>query len=228
MKTLPALLVAVALISPAFSQNAVSDRNTALQEIQKRLKGPVVIPAFKPILLHTGKPITQNDKAQLMVSAAKISAANMPAQKWQKSNIKATETPTVTNAIITPAQMFQGDLVIASADRPESINPGFNELRFFPNVSSFLDIFFAAKANMTYTLSFKVSAPFSNPQYTISSGSPQQVTLSSTQTFTGTDGSSEFAIALVSNNAGTIEVGLFSTNAMWDFESCEIIGTPIN
>ena len=221
MKTLPALLVAVALISPAFAQN------TALQEIQKHLKGPVVSPAFKPILLHTGKPITQSDKAQLQVSAAKTYAAKAPAMK-ARMRTQQTAPPAPMQAIITPAQMFQGDLVIASADRPESINPGFNELRFFPNVSSFLDIFFAAKANMTYTLSFKVSAPFSNPQYTISSGSPQQVTLSSTQTFTGTDGSSEFAIALVSNNAGTIEVGLFSTNAMWDFESCEIIGTPIN
>src|SRR5271157_165989 len=107
MKNLAALLVTVALVSPAISQNAPVHLNTALQETQKRHPGPYATPAFKPILLHTGKPITPNDKAQLVASALKMYAATMPAQQpWQKSNIKATDTaPTVTHAILTPAQM---------------------------------------------------------------------------------------------------------------------------
>src|SRR5271157_3297694 len=108
MKNLAALLVTVALVSPAISQNAPVHLNTALQETQKRHPGPYATPAFKPILLHTGKPITPNDKAQLVASALKMHAANMPVQKsWQKSNIKVTDTtPTLTQALITPTQMF--------------------------------------------------------------------------------------------------------------------------
>jgi len=108
MKSLATLLVAVALAYPAFAQNAALHPNPALQEALKRHPGPYATPAFKPILLHTGKPITPNDKAQLVASALKMHAANMPVQKsWQKSNIKVTDTtPTLTQALITPTQMF--------------------------------------------------------------------------------------------------------------------------
>ncbi|MGA3262885.1 MAG: hypothetical protein ABSC47_02440 [Terracidiphilus sp.] len=223
MKSFTALLVAVALVCPAFAQNVALQQKAALQEIQKRLKGPVVSPAFKPILLHTGKPITQNDKAQLVASAVKMYAATMPAQKpWQKSNIKATDTePTVTQAIITPSQMFQGDLVIAEASMPIFVSPGTNSLKFVPDETSALDIFFAAKPNMSYILTFKVNSQSPNPQFRVGGNGSLEIS-------NGSAGSNEFAIALVSNITGTIDVNLFSHNAYWNFESCEITGTPIN
>jgi hypothetical protein len=224
MKTIPALLVVAALTFPAFAQNAALQRNAELQEIQNRLKGPVVIPAFKPILLHTGKPITKNDKAQLVTSVAQISAANVPVQKWQKSNIKIKEAPvpTATQVTVSPSQMFQNDIVYAEAVTPEFVNPGLNSLLFKSGENSALDIFFKAEANMSYILTFKVSSSSSNPQFKISGS------VGGYETFTGSSGSNEFAYVMVANSAGTLNVDLYSTNSYWKFESCEITGTPIN
>jgi len=68
MKSLTALLVAAALILPAFAQNVALHPNPVLQDAQKRHTGPIAILAIKPILLHTGKPLTQNDKQLLLAS----------------------------------------------------------------------------------------------------------------------------------------------------------------
>ncbi len=222
MKTLPALLVAVALISPAFAQN------TALQEIQKHLKGPVVSPAFKPILLHTGKPITQSDKAQLQVSAAKTYAAKAPAMK-ARMRTQQTAPPAPMQAIITPSQWSsQNGLVLLAATAPGWVSPSVNMLQFNSDKSSYLTIVFVVEANMTYTFTWKVNDFSSNPQFTILTGLPGDSSVSNSETFTGSDISSEFAYALVASHGGVITVSLYSPNTIWEFESCEIIGTPIN
>ncbi len=223
MKRFPALLVAAALISPAFAQNVAYQRKAALQEIRKRHPGPVATPAIKPILLHTGKPITPNDKAQLVTSAKKSYAATMPAQKsWQQSNIKATETPTVTHAILTPSQMFQGDLVFGEAYSPIFMSPGKNEVQFSYGEPSELVVTFTAKDNTIYTLNFKVTAVTDNQQFTIGDYGDN------VESFTGSGMSNEFAYALIAKNTGSLMVELFSSNAEWQFNSCEITGTPIN
>jgi hypothetical protein len=224
MKALTALFVTVALISPAFSQNVAFQRKAALQEIRKRHPGPYATPAIKPILLHTGKPITPNDKAQLVTSAKKIYAATMPAQKpWQQSNIKATDTtPTVTHAIITPSQMFQGDLVFGEAYSPIFMSPGKNEVQFSYGEPSELVVTFTAKANMIYTLNFKVTAVTDNQQFTIGDYGDN------VESFTGSGMSNEFVYALIAKSTGSLMVELFSSNAEWQFNSCEITGTPIN
>ncbi len=223
MKALPALLVAVALVSPAFAQNVALQSNPAFQEKQKKHPGPVAIPAIKPILLHTGKPISPNDKAQLVVSAAKMYAATMPTQKhWQTSNIKATDTaPSATDVIITPAQMFQGDQVFARVYSPILMSPGENWIWFQSGGNSVLDVTFTANANMIYSLIFKVNALTNNQQFTV------EDSWSNAGSFTGSGEYNEFAYSLIAQSAGSFEIKLYSTNAQWEFESCEIIGTPI-
>ncbi len=224
MKTIPALLVAAALISTAFAQNVALHPNPALQDAQKRHPGPIAIQAIKPILLHTGKPISANDKTQLVASAIKAYAATMPAQThWQKPNIQATDsTPTVTQATLTPAQMFQGNLVFGEVRSPIFMSPGKNELEFQSGYDSELLVTFAAKTGMIYTLIFKVTAETNNQQFTI-----EDINLNEAS-FTGSGQYNEFAYTLIAQNAGSLSLSLHSSNAQWFFNSCEITGTPIN
>jgi len=70
MKMFTALLMAVALFSPAFSQKVTLSPGT-----HPRPKISIVAPATTPILLHTGKPITADEKKQLLTSAIKAYAA---------------------------------------------------------------------------------------------------------------------------------------------------------
>ncbi len=224
MKTIPALLVAAALISTAFAQNVALHPNPALQDAQKRHPGPIAIQAIKPILLHTGKPISANDKTQLVLSAKKMYAANMPVQKsWQKPNIKATDTtPTITDVIITPTQMFQKDLIVGQAYSPVFVSPGDNELLFGHSISSNLVVTFTAKANMIYTIAFKVNALSANQQFTIADSAGNGTS------FTGSVNSNEFAYAVVASSAGSFSIQLYSLSDEWLFNSCEITATPIN
>jgi hypothetical protein len=224
MKTLPALLVAVALISPAFAQNVALHPNLSLQEAQKRHPGPIATPAFKPILLHTGKAISANDKTQLVISAKQMYAATtLTRTPEQKPNIKAVDTtPKVTDVTITPAQMFQGNQVFGRAYSPILMSPGENWIWFQSGVNSDLDITFTANANMIYSLIVKVRALTNNQQFTI------EDSWANAESFTGSGEFNEFAYSLIAKSAGSFEIKLYSTNAQWEFESCEIIGTPIN
>jgi hypothetical protein len=109
MKKLLALLAAVALVSPAFTQKA------AFQGTHPRPKPPIVAPAITPILLHTGKPITLDQKQQLMVSAIKSFAVNRTVQKPPAPASAST---------ITPNQMYKKGVVDAIAYAPYFVGFG--------------------------------------------------------------------------------------------------------
>jgi hypothetical protein len=221
MKNLTTLFVALALVTPAFAQNP------ALQEIQKNRKGTVVTPAVKPVLLHTGKPITQNDKIQLHASVVKAYSAKMPGMKI-KMQPQETAAPTATSATISPSHMFQNGLAVTEANAPLYVNMDLNEFMFSPGETSYLDFIFTVQANMTYALTFKVSSFTQNPQFTIFPSLPSKGAATGSETFTGSYGNDEFAYAFVSNSAGIMYVTVYSPNVYWTFTSCEITATPIS
>ena len=175
MKALTALLVTVALVTPAFAQNPT------LQDLLKKQKGSIVVSATKPVLLHTGKPITANDKKQLLSTVVKT-YKTIP----RLAGVKVTNTGAAqsapTSATLTPQMMYTKGLVKAVAYTPAEASPGENLLMFY----------------------------------------------SGDETFTGVFGNNEFAYLVTSNSQGTIHVSLYSSNATWDFTSCEITATPIN
>ena len=72
MKKLAALLVAVALVSPAFAQKLT------FQGTHPKPKLATVAPASRPVLLHTGRPITPDQKRQLMASVTKGTTTRPP------------------------------------------------------------------------------------------------------------------------------------------------------
>jgi hypothetical protein len=221
MKSLAALLVAVALVSSAFAQNPIQ------QERQKNRKGPVVAPAFKPILLHTGKPITPNDKQQLLVSVKKTYAIKSPGVKVTMKPQQAP-APVAKTVTLTWPSMSQAGFVDTEWNNPSYVNPELSQITFGPGESSYIDFIFVATANTTYTMTFKVSAFTQNPQYTILPSYPPGNGPNGIETFAGNANNDEFAYSFVSNASGILIVSLYSPNAYWTFGSCEIMATPIN
>jgi hypothetical protein len=102
MKKLAALLVAVALFSPAFAQKST------FQGTHPRPKAATVAPASKPVLLHTGKPITPDQKRQLMATVTKASAPRTPvgAAKVQNSILSAAAN------VLTPDQLYMNGVYV--------------------------------------------------------------------------------------------------------------------
>lgn len=222
MKTLAALLVAVAFIPSVLAQNA------ALQEVQNNRKGPVVVPATKPILLHTGRPITQNDKNQLLASVMKTHALKSPGPKGTMKT-QQVAAPAATTVTITPSQMFQIGFVATELIAPTYVNPELNEFMFAPGESSYLRIDIQVKANTTYVLTFKANSLSPNPNFTLWAATSTPGEENNAESFVGVAGpNNEFAYAFVSNSTGVMSVNVNSSNANWVFTSCEISAIPVN
>jgi hypothetical protein len=225
MKMLTAMLVVVALISPAFSQKVT------FQGTHPRPKPPIVAPAITPILLHTGKPITVDDKKQLLASAIKAYSAKTPAKYWKVSTASAYTAPIV----LTPDNMSVNGVAYGVAQLPLDINYADGVISFLPKSAfayqgtvSSLYFGITVQANTAYLIIPKVfftSEDVPYPQFTLlgAFGGPPPA-----QTFTGNMGSNEFAYAFVSSNSGDVAVEMLSPNSAWQFLSCEITATPLN
>jgi hypothetical protein len=219
MKKLTALLVAVALISPAFAQKLT------FQGTHPRPKLAIVAPASKPVLLHTGKPITADEKKQLLTSATKAYAAQFP-----KAKFKMPVTLPATPPMLTPDNMVLNGVGYGMAVLPTVVDYYNGYIAFNPGVSgsnNSLILFINVQPNTAYLIIPKVfSSSTENPQITISAflgtgGTPTN------QTFTGSMGNNEFAYAFTSNSSGYVQLDLWSPNSSWNFLSCEITATPM-
>jgi hypothetical protein len=220
MKALSALLVAVALICSAIAQNSTQ------KGMQLHRQTPTTVPAVKPILLHTGKPITQTDKQQLRASVIKSYAVKSSGAKGTMKP-QQTAAPAARTVTLTWSSMFQNGFVDTEWNNPY-VNSELSQITFSPGESSYLDFIFVATANTTYTMTFKVNAWTQNPQYTILPSYPPGNSPNGSETFAGNTGNDEFAYSFVSNAAGILIVSLYSPNAYWTFGSCEVMATPIN
>ncbi len=212
MKKLSALFVAVALFTPAFVQHANGQANARKPEptLQKV--------TVKPLLLHTGKPLTAQEKVQQLASLTKKSP----------QLIKVSTTPT-----ITPGSMYIPGVVMPRAISPFVVD--FNSggiLQFNPGSASNLILYIEAQPNTAYMLAITVNSTAASPQYTAETGVinmtiPGLNTVP--ETFTGSKGNTEFAYAFISSGStSTIPVTIFSPNTMWSFVKCEITSTPMN
>jgi hypothetical protein len=124
-----ALVLVVVLVASTFAQNA------GLNQIKKNLKPQSVAPAAKPILLHTGKPITANDKKQIQASVLKSLGGKVPAVN---SAIKPQvgSVPVAKTVTLSPTSMFQTGFVCTECNQPSYVNMELNQITFGPNASS--------------------------------------------------------------------------------------------
>lgn len=225
MKKLASLLVAVALLMPAFAQNA------AFQGTHPKPKQAIVAPSITPILLHTGKPLTVDEKKQFLASVIKAYSIKVPAKNSKGWTAAASNAPTV----LTPDNMNVNGVAYGVMQLPMEVNYADGFISFLPKSSvsyqgttSYLYIGITVQPNTAYMVIPKVFLPSSgaqNPQFTLTGafGGPPPP-----QTFTGNLGINEFAYAFVSNSSGAVAVAMFSPNGAWQFLSCEIIATPLN
>jgi hypothetical protein len=224
MKKLAALLVAVALFSPAFAQKIT------FQGTHPKPKLATVAPASKPVLLHTGKPITPDQKRQLMISVTKGAAPRTLAGPAKVSNsVLSSELN-----LLTPDQLYVNGAYIdaygARIDQYDGVlafGPGGPTLA---NPSSMV-INVTVKPNTAYTLLIKMSIigafqlpPNTPGGITIStySGAKSVGGLNAPQTFNAPQGENEFAYSFVANSAGNLPITISSPDLSWSFESCEI------
>ena len=209
MKKLTALFVAVALVSPAFAQK------TAFQGTHPRPKLATVAPASKPVLLHTGKPITPDQKRQLAMTVARASAPKGSTGTMQIKNL----TQSAGSTVLTAEQTFMNGASMES-NNPYEVNEYVGFLTFTPGNTHTLTIFVPVNQNTIYTLAIKVQVgPSQNPQMTIVS---QGNSVQNSETLSLSVGDNEFAYAFATNSAGSSMVTLYSPNSSWAFESCEI------
>jgi hypothetical protein len=220
MKKLSALFVAVALFAPSFAQKVTLSPGT-----HPRPKATIVAPAITPILLHTGKPITADEKKQLLASAIKAYAAQVPKAKF-KMPVSLPTTP----PLLTTDNMVLNGVGYGMANQPSVVDYYNGYIAFNPGVSgsyNSLILFINVQPNTAYLIIPKVFSPSTeNPQITISAflgtgGTPTN------QTFTGSMGNNEFAYAFTSNSSGYVQLQIWSPNSFWNFLSCEITATPM-
>jgi len=209
MKKLSALLVAVTFVSPAFAQKPT------FQGIHPRPKLPVVATAGKPLILHTGKPITPDQKRQLMTEVANTSFPKSTSGGMQTRNL----TQSSGSIVLTAEQTFTNGASM-EADSPDQVNAYVGFLTFLSGNQHKLIIFVPVNKNTIYTLAIKVNVYMGqNPQMTIVS---QGSSVMNSETVNLSIGENEFAYAYATNSTGSSMVTLSSPNADWAFESCEI------
>jgi hypothetical protein len=210
MKMLTALLMAVALFSPALAQK------TTLQVPSPKLKLHAVAPAAKPLLLHTGKPLTPNDKKQFLAAVIKTHPAGT-------SKPQASSAPASTIAL-TPHQVSQGNAYLIM-ENPGYVDATHNEFQINIGEKSNVSFVIAAQPNTAYLLAIKATAVYANPQFTVYTGTLGTDIPITSETFSGSQGDNEFAYGVVANSAGNILITIYSANSLWSFDNCEITST---
>jgi hypothetical protein len=212
MKMLVSLLAVLALVSPAIAQKIV------IQGTHPRPKVAIVAPAAKPVVLHTGKPITQDQKRQLLASAIQAYTAKLPAGQKKPQAAAQPATP----ATITVDQLNQEGVFFAYGISPQIVNPTEGLLIFNGNSSSSLIFMISARQNVAYILTVKVYANalpgHVNAQFIINNA----ISAQNAETVTAGPGENEIAYAFVSNSTGDIPVGIYSSNDEWNFVSAEL------
>jgi hypothetical protein len=206
MKMLTALLVAVALASPAFAQKMTVPATS-------KSKLHTVAPAAKPLLLHTGKPLTANDKHQFLATLIKTSPAGT-----RKPQVASAPPSTIT---LSPGQVSQGNAYLIM-ENPGYVDTTHNEFQINVGDRSNVSFVIAGQPNTAYLLAVKVTAVYANPQFTIYTGTLGTDTPITSENFTGSQGDNEFAYGVVSNSAGNILITIYSANSLWSFDNCEI------
>ncbi|MGA3161071.1 MAG: hypothetical protein ABSC77_07620 [Terracidiphilus sp.] len=210
MKQLAALLVTVALAVPAFAQKPNPQFTQAISKLH------IVAPAAKPLLLHTGKPLTQNDKNQFL--AALIKTAPASTRKHQES----AAPPSITT--LSPSQLSQGNAYFILMN-PSYVDITHGEVQFLYASTSNMLFVITAQPNTAYLLAIKVNAVYPATHFTIYTGASNGGPTTNPDTFAGSQGDNEFAYGVVSNSTGHILVTIYSADSFWSFTNCEITST---
>jgi len=210
MKLLTTLLVSVALLSTAFAQKTPPQFKQAISKLH------IVAPAAKPLLLHTGKPLTQIDKQKFLAAIIKTAPAGT-----RKPKVSSAPPSTIT---LTPQQAYQGNTSFGMMN-PSYVDILHGEFSFAPGAASNIIFIIKSQPNDAYLLAIKVNSFDSTPQFTIGTTDLDSGLIVNSENFTGSQGDIEFAYGVVANSEGVILVTIYSPHSYWSFESCQITST---
>lgn len=205
MKKFAAFLIAVALLNPAFAQKPTPQLTSPISKLH------TVTPAAKPLLLHTGMPLTANDKKQFLAAVIKTVPASV-----RKPQASSAPPSTIT---LTPTQTSQGNTYLI-LQNPGYVNFSDGEFRFINSNSSMLIFIINTQPNTAYLLATQVNIQdyaVNSPAHFIAMASDNNP-----ETFTAAKGNNEFAYGIVSNSTGYLMVMISSYDSTWSFTKCEI------
>jgi hypothetical protein len=233
MKKALFLILTAILCAPAFGQ-------VRYQGLHPRPQAPTVFPAHEPIILQTGRPITQADKQQLIVKAkntfhgAPVGKGGAAPQNFViGKSLQLASSPSGT-ASITPDQMVSGNLS-AVAWGVALWDPVDGNLEMAIGHQSFMIFDMNVNPNTLYVLTIKVITGTSAPVFTLQSTEKdgQAVSTHPPQTVNGTPYNgpqgavTEIAYAFDSNGTGTANVVISSGNSGWGFLGAELTASPM-
>ncbi|MGD0294886.1 MAG: hypothetical protein ABSB30_13630 [Terracidiphilus sp.] len=215
MKKLSALLLSVALFSPAFAQQS------AFQGMHPKPPANLVTPATKPILLHTGKSITPEQVQQLLESSIQEYAAGKSTFK------KFTVSSNPTGSVVFNLNMMKKDGVgYAVLNNPISADFSTGDLFFGPGAANNLTFVVDVQPNTAYVLVMKLWIADPDPKSL--SPSNAQLTFSpawsntNAQTIDVIPGGNEIAYSFVTGAKGSESITISSPSSNWVFASCKI------
>jgi hypothetical protein len=228
MKTLFALLVAIVLFSPAFAQKV-----TLPPGIRPKPPANLVAPATKPIILHTGKPITQDQVHQLLESSI---------QKYEAGKITSKQFANLKYYYVDPIvfnldMMHKDGVAFAAAINPMYVDfePG-GSIFFKHGAANNLTFFVKVQPDTAYTLVMKLNPENWPEKFTFSpasGGSAPSETITVTESDIENDPVTsanyvDIVYSFVSDSTGITAIVLYSPNAeQWAFISCQLSSVSI-
>jgi hypothetical protein len=247
MKKSPVLFAALALCSSVCAQKAPPQIQVVLPGTHPRPKLAAVVPAHKPLVLHTGRPITPVEKTQFLASLVRTAHTASPAgnaarpavrqqQQQQQSAQSAQPVPSVVT--LSPDLMYVNNVVSLAVQGCDTVDPADGLIRMEPGLPSNLVFTVNVKPNTAYMLAFKVYLPTASAQnmingQNVASSGPVQFTVwngpsnpspsnpaINLQTFNVNQGENEFVYGFDSTSTGQIPVLMYA-NTWWTFESAE-------
>jgi hypothetical protein len=233
MKKALFLVLTAILCAPAFGQ-------VRYQGLHPRPQAPTVFPAHEPIILVTGRPITEADKQQLIVKA-KNAFRGAPAGKGGAApqnlpivkSFQLASSPSGT-ASITPDQMVSGNLS-AVAYGVAMWDPVDGILGMALGHLNYMIFSMNVNPNTLYVLTVKVITGTSAPVFTMQACEKdgQTVNMFPPQTVNGTPfkdppgAVSEISYAFDSTGTGSVNIEVSSSNSGWGFLGAELIASPM-
>ncbi len=220
MKKFAVMSLAISLATTVLAQQPKFQGTHPLPKL------PLVNSVTPPAVLHTGRPLTTDEKLQFLATAARTAAA--------RKRTPAVKSSPAAPTTITPDQMSIPLVIWAEGYNIGEANWGEGAIYFNSGPSSYLNFNLYVKPDTAYIVTMKVStggtpAPMSvftsiwGP--TGANAGVQSIPVSPVGDI---DAYNDFAYSFTigDNTSGIYQFGIFCPTAGWTFLSAEVTSVP--
>jgi hypothetical protein len=218
--------IVVLLVAFAFAGLACAETPKAVSHAKPR--PPLVLPAEKPVLLHTGKPITAEDKKHVVEEVEKAHSAKNTTKKTTSKTAAPQTTPAPNT--LTPTLMFINNVGDAVGYGIAEFDAYDGAALFNTGLSGSMQIYVDVNPNTIYTMVFKVYTYGPNQKFNVTPEPPKtypEPTNANTQILTTTGpNDNEFVYSFISDSTGQSMI-MLTSQTPWEWNSVEISSTPL-